>query len=331
MIVLGLETSCDETGIAIYNTITGILYEYTYVQNVHSLYGGVVPNLASKEHFKKILKLVILTLKNKHLTFNDINFVSYTIGPGLKSSLLVGVLVGKIISFSLNIPSVGINHLKSHISLSFLFYKYIKMPCLVLFLSGAHTFILEMIQFNEFNVKGRTLDDSLGETFDKIARALKLIPSSGKMIEICSQKKKNFKNTNYPKIHCNSLDFSFSGIKSAVIRDIKKNILSKEDVCNISYNFQNTVFKVILDKIITLFFSKKYKIFIFSGGVSANKEFRLALANYAYFFNIVFCIQPIKYCTDNGVMVAFLGFINFSNNFFDKNFDIVIKPNLELE
>ena len=181
MIILGLETSCDETGIAIYNNKLGIISEYTYVQKVHNTYGGTVPDLASKDHLKKILKLVLFTLKLKKLTFLNLNYISYTIGPGLKQALLIDVVFGKTIAFALNIPSVGVNHLKSHISISLMFNKIFNFPILVLFLSGGNSFLLEMIDFDNFFVLGRTLDDIVGEVFDKTSRALGLFPASGKI------------------------------------------------------------------------------------------------------------------------------------------------------
>lgn len=332
MIILGIETSCDETGIAIYDSKCGILFEYTYSQNIHKLYGGTVPELASKDHLKKIIKLILFTLKKIRLTISDINCISYTIGPGLKSSLFIGIVIGKTLSFALNIPAIGVNHLKSHIAIAFLFNRCIKFPVLILFLSGAHTFILEMNNFDRYIILGQTLDDSVGETFDKIARSLKLIPNNGKKIEKYANKNKYFSNLNYPKSYCysNNFDFSFSGVKSAVIRDISNRDLTVKNKINIAYNFQNTLIKIILDKCVKLICDKKYKIIILSGGVSSNKELRLSLNNYAYLFDVKFCTQPIKYCTDNGAMIAFFGFIKFSDNIFDRNLNIFIKPNLGL-
>lgn len=328
MIILGLETSCDETGIAVYNSFNGIISEYTYTQQIHSQYGGTVPELASKDHFKKILKLILFTLKSKKLVFTDLTCIAYTSGPGLKNALLIGVTFGKIIAFSLNIPSIGVNHLKSHIIIALLFNKLFDFPILVLFLSGAHSFLLEMINFDEFFILGKTLDDSIGEVFDKISRSLKMVPSNGKMIEKFSKKKFRFINKHYPKQYNNTHDFSFSGIKSAVIRDISSSVILYNDICNISYNLQNTLIKIVFNKCFNLLSSGKYKYFILSGGVSANKELRLLFKNYSYLFNLKFFTQPIKYCTDNGAMIAFLGFIRINNNFFDKNFNIIIKPNL---
>lgn len=329
MIILGIETSCDDTGIALYNSEKGLLYEYTYIQEIHKVYGGTVPELASKDHLKKIFKIVLLTLKNQKILLTELNFIAYTIGPGLKNSLLIGILVGKTMSFALNIPCIGVNHLKSHIAISFLFNSEITFPLLVLFLSGANSLILEMYDFHNFLILKRTLDDSVGEVFDKIARALRLVPSNGRSLELVSSKKFVFSNLKYPSL-LNSLDFSFSGIKSAVTRYIDRSFLSENSVSNIAYNFQNTLVKIIVHKCVIYFLNRKYRVFIFSGGVSANKELRLSLRNYCYLFNIKFCTQPLKYCTDNGAMIAFFGFINVCNGAFDKNFNFVIKPDLNL-
>lgn len=330
MIILGIETSCDETGIAIYDNLKGTISEYTYSQKVHTAYGGTVPELASNDHLKKIFKLIFLTLKFKNILISDLNLIAYTIGPGLKSSLFIGILVSKTLAFSLNIPSIGINHLKAHIMISFLFNKLISFPSLVLFLSGAHTFLIEMNDFDNFFIIGKTLDDSIGETFDKVARALKLIPANGKTLEYVSKNHFIFLNLNYLN-SCYfgiNLNFSFSGIKSAVIRHINKLSLNENDIRNISYNFQISLVRLICNKCLILFLSNKYKCLLLSGGVASNIYLRKSLKNYSYIFNIKYCTQPIKYCTDNGVMIAFLGFIYINRNFFDYDFSIVVKPNI---
>lgn len=327
MVILGIETSCDETGIAIYDKITGLIFEYTYSQEIHRVYGGTVPELASKDHIKKILKILLFTLKVKRILFKDICFISYTIGPGLKTSLFVGIFTAKILSYALKIPAIGINHLKAHIFIAFLFNNSVKFPVLILFVSGAHSFLLDMDRFNNINILNRTLDDSIGETFDKIARSLKLTPANGRSIENMINRKFLFNNLHYPS-PIFLFDFSFSGIKSAVIRDISKTKLNKNSVSNISYNFHNMVIKSLCFRCVKLFSFKKYKTFFLSGGVSANKILRLSLKNYCYLFNINFCTQPIQYCTDNGVMIAFFGFVCLNLNIFDDSLILTVKPNL---
>lgn len=330
MIILGIETSCDETGIAIYDSINGVLFEYIYSQKIHSIYGGTVPELASKDHLKKIFRLIIFTLKSKKILLCDINFISYTIGPGLKSALFIGIFVGKSLSFSLGIPSIGVNHLKAHVIISFLFNKVIIFPAIILFLSGAHTFLIEMNGLDNFFVIGRTLDDSIGETFDKVARSLKLMPANGKTLESFSRSDFIFANLNYFNscyLSINS-NFSFSGIKSAVIRNINNSNLDENEVANISYNFQTALIRIICNKCLDLFRSEKYKCILLSGGVASNFFLRKTLKNYSYVFGINFCTQPVKYCTDNGLMISFLGFICINKNIFDKNFNIVVKPNI---
>ncbi|HIH2762726.1 MAG TPA: tRNA (adenosine(37)-N6)-threonylcarbamoyltransferase complex transferase subunit TsaD [Candidatus Azoamicus sp.] len=331
MIILGIETSCDETGIAIYDKFSGIVCKYTYSQKIHYVYGGTVPELASNDHLKKIFKLIFLTLKLKKILIKDISLISYTIGPGLKSSLFIGILVGKTLSLALAIPSLGVNHLKAHIMISFLFNKKIEFPSLVLLLSGAHTFMIEINNFDVFFILGRTLDDSIGETFDKIARCLKLIPANGKTLEYMS--KKNFLISNLGYFNScyfsTNLNFSFSGIKSSVIRYINSNkYITHDDICNISYNFQATIIRLICIKCLSLFSVKKYKCLLLCGGVAANFYLRKSLKNYVYIFDIKFCTQPNEYCTDNGVMISFLGFIYFNKNVFDYNFNVMVKPNI---
>lgn len=331
MIILGIETSCDDTGIAIYDSLNGLICEYTYSQKIHYFYGGTVPELASNDHLKKIFKLIFFTLKVKKILLKDISLISYTIGPGLKSSLFMGILVGKTLSFALGIPCIGVNHLKAHIMISFLFNKRITFPALVLFLSGAHTFLIEMNDFDNFFILGETLDDSIGETFDKIARCLKIIPSNGKSLEFFSRKNFLFSNLGYfhSSYFSSNLNFSFSGIKSAIIRYVAKlEVITLNDKCNVSYNFQAALIRSICNKCLSLFLLRKYKCLLLSGGVASNFYLRKTLKNYSYVFNVDFCTQPIRYCTDNGAMISFLGCFYFNKNVCDKNFNIMVKPNI---
>jgi len=331
LLTLGIETSCDETGVSLYNNENGILSEYTYSQQIHTEYGGTVPELASRDHIKKLANLVIYTLKNAKKTVNDLNGIAYTKGPGLSGSLLVGSSFAKSLAMSLSIPSVGINHLEAHLFTLFLFNK-IKFPCLAVLISGAHTIIFKLYTYNSIEILGETLDDSVGETFDKVARFLKLRPINGKSIENLSKNINYFKHLDLPKPFYKSkcYNFSFSGLKTKVLTLDKENKFFKTK-SNLSYNFQNTVIKIIINKCKKIIENNDIKSILISGGVSSNNELRIEVSNLASALNIESYFSPSKYCMDNGTMVAFLGFIKLFENCFDRNLSIDILPRMKFD
>jgi len=331
LISLGIETSCDDTGIGIYCNKTGIISEYVYSQVIHEKYGGTIPELASRDHLKKIIKLIFLTLKKIKLTVENINCISYTKGPGLNGPLLIGACIGKSLSYSLKLPSIGINHLEAHISILFPFNKTIKFPSLIILISGAHTLLLNMTHFKIISFIGGTLDDGIGETFDKIARSLNLTPISGTSIEKQAAKKFKFKNLYFPHpLSKHSLNFSFSGLKTNIINTIHNSKIDANAKSNISYNFQNALIKILVNKCKILFKKKQFESIIIAGGVSANKELRLAISNVAEALNVDVYLSPIKHCTDNGSMIAFLGFMKYIDAKYDNNISINVFPNLKI-
>ena len=219
IITLGIETSCDETGISLYNNENGILSEYVYSQSVHRIYGGTVPELASRDHAKWLLPLFMYTLKKAGVNIEEINCISYTKGPGLNGPLLVGSSFSKSLSLALSIPCVGVNHLEAHLLTAFMFNK-IKFPCLAFIISGAHTIVLRLDSYSDFIFLGETLDDGVGEVFDKVARSLKVEPFNGSSIERISRKLMYFKNLYFPRSFYRSdcFNFSFSGLKTHVLK-----------------------------------------------------------------------------------------------------------------
>lgn len=332
LIILGIETSCDDTAVSIYNNKNGILFEYIYNQTSHIKYGGTVPELASRDHLKKLLKLILLTLKKVQLSFNNLDCIAYTKGPGLNGPLLIGATFGKSLGYIFKIPTIGVNHLKAHIYISFLFNKKIKFPCLVLLISGAHTFLLNMTNFEYIFYLGSTLDDGIGETFDKVARSLNLNPISGISIEKSAEDIIKFENLKFPQpLSKYSSNFSFSGLKTSVINTIKTLDITKDFKSNISYNFQNTVIKMIINKCKIILMKSSFNSIILSGGVASNKELRFAVSNLAESLNLDIYLPPKKYCTDNGSMIAFLGFISLVAGKYDTNFFIKVFPDLKME
>ncbi len=328
---LGIETSCDDTCISIFNNRYGVISEYVFTQLIHIKYGGTVPELASKDHLNKIFNIIFFVLKKKKINIFDIKIIAYTKGPGLKGSLFIGASVAKSLSLFLNIPAISINHLEAHILISFAFNKIKQLPALVLLISGANTILLKMFNYNNYIIIGETLDDGVGETFDKIARSINLIPPNGISIEKNMKYKFIYNNLNIGKTlkNINNFNFSFSGLKSEILRlQNKKNYIDK---INLIYNFQNTIINIFIIKIRHLLTKDiSIKSIILGGGVSANKELRLAFLNLSEEFNILLNYLPKKYCTDNATMIVFLGFIKIYNGYFDKNLEINIDSSLRL-
>lgn len=328
--ILGIETSCDEIGISIFNNEKAFISEYTYSQIIHEKYGGTIPELSSRENIKKITNIILFTLKKAKLKINEIKIIAYTKGPGLKSPLMIGTSIAKSLSYSLKVPCLGINHLEAHISISFLFNKSIKFPCTALLISGAHTMILNFKTYNKISLIEESQDDGIGEVFDKIARAIKLKPYNGTSIEKqINNKKINtisklIKNKNYKK----NQKLSFSGIKTNTINIIKNNLnCDKKEIC---YNFQTNIIKIITHRCKNLIEKYKIKNLILAGGVASNKEFRLNLNEYIKSIKGNFYYIPKKYCTDNGGMIAFLGFIKTYEGDKDKKLNINIFPELKI-
>ena len=330
--VLGLETSCDDTCISIFNNKDGIISEYIFTQKIHFIYGGTVPELASRDHLNKIFNIILFVLKKKSIKINNLKGIAYTKGPGLKGPLLIGAGVAKSLSIFLNIPSVGVNHLEAHFIISFIFNLKLKIPSLVLLISGAHTLLLKMNAYNKFVFIGDSLDDGVGETFDKVARLLNLSPANGISIEKNIKYKIKYNNLKLgltlKKSH--SYNFSFSGLKSEILRFKNKTInIDKE---NLIYNFQNVIINILLSKCRSyLYKDTSIESLTLSGGVSANKEIRLAFNNLAEEFNLTLNIVPKQYCTDNASMIAFLGFLKLYDNIFDIILNIEVEPTLRLK
>ncbi|HFL8824079.1 MAG TPA: tRNA (adenosine(37)-N6)-threonylcarbamoyltransferase complex transferase subunit TsaD [Candidatus Azoamicus sp. OHIO1] len=334
MIILGIETSCDETSVAIYDTKKKVIFENTNSQiKIHNKYGGTIPELASRNHIKNISKLFILTMKKSKIILKDINLIAYTYGPGLIGSLFIGASFGKALSYSLGIPSIGINHLEAHILIAFLYNKDLKFPCLALLVSGAHTMFIKVLNYHNYELIGETIDDGAGETFDKISRTLNFRYYNGVSIEKASLINKRFCNYNFPKPlgKKDNLNFSFSGLKTAIINKIRSDFINKRDFNTVAYNFQSTIIKTISRKCKLAIKITNVKSLILAGGVSANKSLRKELFNLSNSIGVKMYTSPLRHCTDNGTMIAFTGYIKYIDKKFDKNFYLNVNPGLNFD
>ncbi len=314
MKILAIETSCDETAAAVLENEVVISSEiYTQIE-IHKKFGGVVPEVASRNHLDKISKVIDKAIKNADIKLSDLDLIAVTYTPGLVGALLVGVSYAKALAYSLGIDLVAVNHLNGHILSALIENKELRPPFITLLASGGHTMLIEVRDYTDFNVLGKSRDDALGEAFDKVARLLGESYPGGPQIEKLA---KNGKNTiEFPKSYLDkdSLDFSFSGIKSAVLNYINtmkmKNLnISKEDVAS---SFQEAVFDVVVDKTNLAVKKTKIKRLAVVGGVASNKRLR-ELINQKIDSKVDIYYPSLKYCTDNAAMIGIAGYYSYIN------------------
>ncbi|MBQ9513914.1 MAG: tRNA (adenosine(37)-N6)-threonylcarbamoyltransferase complex transferase subunit TsaD [Clostridia bacterium] len=322
-IILGIETSCDETAVAIVRAGREILAdEIISSATEHAKYGGVVPEIASRSHTEAILTATENALKNSGLNKDDIDAIAVTEGAGLLGALLVGVSFAKSLAFAWNKPLVPVSHIRGHISASYLADKDLKPPFITILCSGGHTAICEVKDYYTLKVLGSTIDDAVGEAFDKVARVLSLPYPGGPNIERLAEKGQN--NIKFPKMLANNyegseFDFSYSGLKTAVINYVHRaeqlgQQIVKEDV---ACSFQHSAIDVIVDKAEKALKLTGYKTLAVSGGVGANGYLRKALKD-RFSGKIKLVIPEKRYCTDNGAMIASEGYLQYLNgNFAD--------------
>ena len=325
-IILGIETSCDETAVAVLKGNKTILSNLIVSQiDIHKAFGGVVPEIASRKHIEYLYKLTEKALVEAKITIEDVSAVAVTYGPGLAGALLIGLNFAKGLSLNYNIPLIKVNHLMGHIYANFLSYPDLEMPFIVLLVSGGHTMIIKVDDYNSFEVIGNTRDDAVGEAFDKVARIVGLGYPGGPAIEKISENGNPIYD--FPKPMMNKgYDFSFSGLKTAVLYFLKNNPESKiEDV---ACSFQKTVSEILTEKVTKASKENNIKNIVIAGGVAANKVLRKSFDGFKNEFNIYY--PDLIYCTDNAAMIARAGYEKYiRNDFGDMSADAV--PNLSLK
>ncbi len=306
--IMGIESSCDETSVAIVKNGREILSNVINSQiKIHELYGGVVPEIASRCHTEVINEIMKESLKEANMKLEDIDGIAVTYGPGLVGALLVGVSYAKGLSFATNKPLIPVNHIEGHIAANYLTHKDLKPPFLCLIISGGHTHLVNVKDYTEFEVLGKTRDDAIGEAFDKVARVVGLgYPGGPKVDNLAKEGNPTIK---LPVTHFDNLDFSFSGIKTAVINlNHKDPNINKADLCS---SFQKAVTEMLLTnckKAVQITGSNKLVI---AGGVSRNSYIRSAFDNFQKEMKIkVYYPEPIL-CTDNAAMIAASGYNNY--------------------
>ncbi|MDF2883068.1 MAG: O-sialoglycoprotein endopeptidase [Clostridiaceae bacterium] len=332
--VLAIESSCDETSAAVVINGRDVLSNVIASQiDIHTKFGGVVPEVASRKHIEAISIVVQEALDKANVKLNDIDAIGVTYGPGLVGALLVGVQYAKGLSFALNKPLIGVNHIEGHISANFIQYKELEPPFVCLVVSGGHTFIVYMKDFGDFEIMGQTRDDAAGEAYDKVARAIGLgYPGGPKIDKIAKEGNPDaikFPRANFHDDRC--LDFSFSGVKSAVLNYLNKMEMKKLEInkADVAASFQKSVVNFLVDNAMDACSLKNVNKIAVAGGVASNSCLRETLINTGKAKGIqVLFPEPIL-CTDNAAMIGSAAYFEYIKGR-KANLDLNAVPNLKL-
>ena len=327
ILTMGIESSCDETSVAIVKNGREILSNVIDTQiPIHEKYGGVVPEIASRNHIEAISRVTKKALEEAKISFEQIDAITPTYGPGLVGALLVGLSYAKALSFATNKPLVGVNHIQGHIAANYITYKELEPPFICVMMSGGNTQIVHVKNYTEFEVLGKTRDDAIGEAFDKVARVVGLGYPGGPKVDKLA--KEGQANIELPKTHFDedTLDFSFSGIKTAVINLHHKNPnINKADLCA---SFEKNVTETLMENVKKAIEKTRIKKITLAGGVSANSYIRNEFLKLEQ-EGIKVYMPDLKLCTDNAAMIASAGYYNYINGKKDElNLNAV--PNLKL-
>ena len=311
--ILGIESSCDETAVSVVKNGRIVLSNVINTQiPIHTVYGGVVPEIASRNHIDNISDVTKKAVQDANINLNKINAVACTYGPGLVGALLVGLSYGKALSYALKKPLVGVNHIQGHIAGNYITYPDLEPPFLCVMMSGGNTQIVHVKDYLDFEVLGRTKDDAIGEAFDKVARVIGLGYPGGPKIDKMAVLGES--NIELPKTHVDGLDFSFSGIKTAVINlHHKEPDINKENLCA---SFEKAVTEMLMEKVKLAIEKTNSNKIVLAGGVSANTYIRSKFENLQT-QGIKVYMPDLKLCTDNAAMIASAGYYNYINGKID--------------
>ena len=325
-VVLGIESSCDETSAAIVVNGRRVLSNVINSQiDIHTIYGGVVPEIASRCHVEVINQAVKEAIKKANMQLEDIDVVSCTYGPGLVGALLVGVSYAKGLAYALQKPLVGVNHIEGHIAANYITHKELTPPYLCLVVSGGHSHLVYVEDYTKFNVLGKTRDDAVGEAFDKVSRAVGLGYPGGPIIDkMAKEGKPTYK---LPRTHFENLDFSFSGVKTAVLNLInKEKDLNVNDLCA---SFEEAVTDVLVENVLRAVDELHVSKVAIAGGVSANSYLRDRMQKIGSMHNLKIYYPELILCTDNAAMIGAAAYYNFLAGKVS-NLDLNAVPNLKI-
>lgn len=333
MIVLGIESSCDETGIAVYDSQYGLREHVLHSQiKLHAQYGGVVPELASRDHVRKMLPLIKKVLSRANLTLSDLNSIAYTKGPGLVGSLMVGACIAKSLAWALKIDCIGIHHMEAHLLAAMLEQPAPEYPFIALLVSGGHTSLVKVDALGQYQLLGESLDDAVGEAFDKTAKLLGLpYPGGAALANLAKQGDPEHFKFPRPMLDRPNLDFSFSGLKTCVATTIAKLKLTEKISADIACAFQEAVVDVLVEKSKRALKQTDMHSLVVAGGVGANHLLRERLREMVAKLDAQAFYPRQEFCTDNGAMVAFAGCQRLLRKERDLSWEIDVKPRWSLE
>lgn len=309
MRVLGIETSCDETGVAIYDSNQGLLADALYSQvALHAPFGGVMPEVASRDHVRKIIPLVEQVLLEAKMNGRDLDGIAYTRGPGLVGALMVGAMLGRTLAYAWGLPAIGVHHLEGHLLAPCLEPTPPAFPFLALIVSGGHTELVEVLRVGQYQVIGDTLDDAAGEAFDKTAKLLGLgYPGGAALAKLAESGRPGLFSFPRPMTDRPGLDFSFSGLKTSALHAIKGCELSEQTKADIARAFQEAVVETLTVKCKRALTQTGLKRLVIAGGVGANLALRESLQTMTAAMGASVYFPRLAFCTDNGAMIAYAG------------------------
>ena len=337
MLVLGIETSCDETGVALYHGDRGLLAHALYSQSaLHADYGGVVPELASRDHIRRVLPLTYDILHQTGSALADLNAIAYTEGPGLAGALLVGASVAHGLAYALGVPALGIHHLEGHLLSPLMVQPAPQFPFIALLVSGGHSQLMRVAGVGDYESLGETLDDAAGEAFDKTAQLLGLgYPGGPALAKLAERGKPGRITLPRPMIHSGDLEFSFSGLKTAVLTQVKGRELDAQARADVAAEFQAAIVEVLVAKSLAALKRCGLKQLVVAGGVGANRELRKQLSKAAAGKGLQVFYPAPEFCTDNGAMIAFAAALRMQDSGFgirdSARCTFTVRPRWDLE
>lgn len=326
IICLAIESSCDETSVAIVKNGRDVLSNIIATQiDIHKKYGGVVPEIASRNHVENITYVVKEAIEKAEIKLEDVDIIGCTYGPGLVGALLVGLSTAKAMAYALNKPLVGVHHIEGHIAANYITHKELTPPYLCLVVSGGHSHLVYVEDYTKFNVLGKTRDDAVGEAFDKVSRAVGLGYPGGPIIDkMAKEGKPTYK---FPRTHFENLDFSFSGVKTAVLNLInKEKNLNVNDLCA---SFEEAVTDVLIENVLRAVDELHVSKVAIAGGVSANSYLRDRMQKIGSMHNLKIYYPELILCTDNAAMIGAAAYYNFLAGKVS-NLDLNAVPNLKI-
>lgn len=335
MLVLGIETSCDETGVAVYDTARGLLAHALHSQvAMHEAFGGVVPELASRDHIQRVLPLAQRVLAESGSTLRDLDGIAYTQGPGLAGALLVGAAVANALGFALGKPVVGVHHLEGHLLSPLLADPKPEFPFVALLVSGGHSQLFDVEGVGRYRLLGDTQDDAAGEAFDKTAKLLGLpYPGGPALAQLAESGREGTMSLPRPMLDSGDLDMSFSGLKTAVLvlarRQAGNGILKDSDKADIAREFQHAVVDVLVAKALAALGAAARDRLVVAGGVGANRELRARLVKAVARRGGEVFFPDLEFCTDNGAMIALVGALRLREEQFP-DYEFTVRPRWDL-